>query len=93
MVGVIEVLILLVAVALLEITLQTCGFQYSTLKAAIKFREVFAIYIIVVVCTIVRHIKVSVVILDYLLLLGVLGLVVNLRPVTLAASVLYSSRV
>ena len=55
----VEVLLLLVTIALLEVILQTCSLQHSALKTAVSLRKALAVNIVVVIRTVVRHVEVG----------------------------------
>ena len=88
---------ILVGVALLEVAVKRVGLHHSLglcrLQGAVVAAEALAVHIVVVVSTVVRHAKGSIIILNGLQLLTIFNIVVNRYRVGLAAGVLYAPRV
>ena len=92
-VGMVVELQLLVCVRILEIVFQCQGTGLRRFGRTVVATESLSVHIVVVVRSVVRHLKDSIIILNYLLLGGIFLFIINRKSVRLTAGILDASRV
>ena len=93
MVGMIVELQVLVGVAFLEVVLRCVGLGDGSFHRAVVTAESFAVHIVVIVRSVVRHPKCSIIFFDCLQLLTIFNIIVHIYCVSLFAGILYAPRI